>query len=291
MDQAEELRNVIKKQNQRTKKPARIITVTSGKGGVGKSNIAVNLAVQFQRMGLKTIIFDADIGLANVEVMFGTIPQYSLNDLIYHDKEIEDIITDGPEGVGFISGGFGIMGLSNLTLDQISYLVKSVEKLSAIADVVIVDTGAGISDSVMEFVASSPEILLVTTPEPSSLTDAYSLLKMLYRNPKYDKNESVIHVLTNRAASFGEGKMVFDKLESVVKQFLDGSVHYIGIIPQDAMLEKAVRIQKPVSIVSPNARSSKRFEELAQYLVSGGKQDSSEQNAFRQFLTKLFNLS
>ena len=282
MDQAEELRNVIKKQNQRTKKPARIITVTSGKGGVGKSNIAVNLAVQFQRMGLKTIIFDADIGLANVEVMFGTIPQYSLNDLIYHDKEIEDIITDGPEGVGFISGGSGIMGLSNLTLDQISYLVKSVEKLSVIA---------GISDSVMEFVASSPEILLVTTPEPSSLTDAYSLLKMLYRNPKYDKNESVIHVLTNRVASFGEGKMVFDKLESVVKQFLDGSVHYIGIIPQDAMLEKAVRIQKPVSIVSPNARSSKRFEELAQYLVSGGKQDSSEQNAFRQFLTKLFNLS
>ena len=274
MDQAEELRNVIKKQNQRTKKPARIITVTSGKGGVGKSNIAVNLAVQFQRMGLKTIIFDADIGLANVEVMFGTIPQYSLN-----------------EGVGFISGGSGIMGLSNLTLDQISYLVKSVEKLSVIADIVIVDTGAGISDSVMEFVASSPEILLVTTPEPSSLTDAYSLLKMLYRNPKYDKNESVIHVLTNRVASFGEGKMVFDKLESVVKQFLDGSVHYIGIIPQDAMLEKAVRIQKPVSIVSPNARSSKRFEELAQYLVSGGKQDSSEQNAFRQFLTKLFNLS
>ena len=172
-----------------------------------------------------------------------------------------------------------------------SYLVKSVEKLSVIADIVIVDTGAGISDSVMEFVASSPEILLVTTPEPSSLTDAYSLLKMLYRNPKYDKNESVIHVLTNRVASFGEGKMVFDKLESVVKQFLDGSVHYIGIIPQDAMLEKAVRIQKPVSIVSPNARSSKRFEELAQYLVSGGKQDSSEQNAFRQFLTKLFNLS
>ena len=196
------------------------------------------------------IIFDADIGLANVEVMFGTIPQYSLNDLIYHDKEIEDIITDGPEGVGFISGGSGIMGLNNLTPDQISYLVKSVEKLSSMADVVIVDTGAGISDSVMEFVASSPEILLVTTPEPSSLTDAYSLLKMLYRNPKYDKNESVIHVITNRAMSQSEGKMVFDKLDSVVKQFLDGFIEYIGIIPQDAMLEKAVRIQKPVRVTS-----------------------------------------
>ena len=291
MDQAEELRNVIKKQNQRIKKPARIITITSGKGGVGKSNIAVNLAVQFQRMGKKTIIFDADFGLANVEVMFGTIPKYTLSDLIYHDKEIEDIITDGPEGVGFISGGSGIMGLNNLTPDQISYLVKSVEKLSSMADVVIVDTGAGISDSVMEFVASSPEILLVTTPEPSSLTDAYSLLKMLYRNPKYDKNESVIHVMTNRAMSQSEGKMVFDKLDSVVKQFLDGFIEYIGIIPQDAMLEKAVRIQKPVSIVSPNAKSAKRFEELAQYLWTGGEQNASGQNALRQFLTKLFNLS
>ena len=250
MDQAEELRNVIKKQNQRIKKPARIITITSGKGGVGKTNIAVNLAVQFQRMGKKTIIFDADFGLANVEVMFGTIPKYSLSDLIYHDKEIEDIITDGPEGVGFISGGSGIMGLNNLTPDQISYLVKSVEKLSSMADVVIVDTGAGISDSVMEFVASSPEILLVTTPEPSSLTDAYSLLKMLYRNPKYDKNESVIHVITNRAMSYRPVENFSDVLDSVVKQFLDGFIEYIGIIPQDAMLEKAVRIQKPVRVTS-----------------------------------------
>ena len=114
---------------------------------------------------------------------------------------------------------------------------------------------------------------------------------MLYRNPKYDKNESVIHVITNRAMSQSEGKMVFDKLDSVVKQFLDGFIEYIGIIPQDAMLEKAVRIQKPVSIVSPNAKSAKRFEELAQYLWTGGEQNASGQNALRQFLTKLFNLS
>ena len=237
MDQAEQLRNVIKKQNQVPQKTARVITITSGKGGVGKSNLAVNLAVQFERLGVRTIIFDADFGLANVEVMFGTIPKYNLSDLIYHRKELEDIITEGPENVRFISGGSGILGLSNLNRGQIDYLVETVEKLSAMADIIIVDTGAGISDSVMEFVASSREILLVTTPEPSSLTDAYSLLKMLYRNPKFDKAESMVHVLANRTASAAEGRQVFEKLESVVKQFLDGNINYIGMIPQDAMLD------------------------------------------------------
>ena len=291
MDQAEQLRNVVKKQNQRIKKSARIITITSGKGGVGKSTLAVNLAIQFQRMGKKTIIFDADFGLANVEVMFATIPKYSLNDLIYHNKEIDEIITEGPEGVGFISGGSGILGLNNLSADQISYLVKSVEKLSDMADFVIVDTGAGISDSVMEFVAASPEILLVTTPDPSSLTDAYSLLKMLYRNPKYDKTESMIHVLTNRAISQNDGKMVFDKLNSVVKQFLDGYINYIGIIPQDEALEKSVRMQKPVSIAFPNAKSSKRFEEIASLFTSGENIRYQDQRGLKHFLTKIFNLS
>ena len=290
MDQAEQLRNVIKKQNQVPQKTARVITITSGKGGVGKSNLAVNLAVQFERLGVRTIIFDADFGLANVEVMFGTIPKYNLSDLIYHRKELEDIITEGPENVRFISGGSGILGLSNLNRGQIDYLVETVEKLSAMADIIIVDTGAGISDSVMEFVASSREILLVTTPEPSSLTDAYSLLKMLYRNPKFDKAESMVHVLANRTASAAEGRQVFEKLESVVKQFLDGNINYIGMIPQDAMLDKAVRIQKPVSISYPNAKSSKKFEELAKIILSEYETEVTSRTGVTQFLSKLFNL-
>lgn len=289
MDQAEQLRNVIKKKNQVQKSTARVLTVTSGKGGVGKSNLSVNLAVQFERMGKRTIILDADFGLANVEVMFGTIPKYSLNDLIYHNKSIEEIIVEGPEGVRFISGGSGILGLSNLTQEQIEYLVKTVEKLSTMADIVIVDTGAGISDSVMEFVIGSPEILLVTTPDPSSLTDAYSLLKVLYRNPRFDRTQSAVHVIANRAANAADGKVVFEKLESVVKRFLNETVNYLGYIPQDAMLERAVRMQTPVSICYPEAKSSKKFEEVAEHLLRKNETEEHPKIGVKQFLSKLFH--
>ena len=140
MDQAEQLRNAMNKSKNRNN--ARVITVTSGKGGVGKSNIAVNLAVQLSKKGKRVIIFDADFGLANVEVMFGAIPQYNLSDLIYNNKSITDIITAGPLDIGFISGGSGIIGLNNLSKEQISYTIKSVDILNEIADFVIVDTGA-----------------------------------------------------------------------------------------------------------------------------------------------------
>lgn len=267
MDQAEKLRNVIKLKNQHPAMTARVITVTSGKGGVGKSNVAVNLAVQMTRLGKKVLIFDADFGLANVEVMFGAVPKYNLGDLIYHGKGIREIITEGPMGIGFISGGAGIMGLNNLTKDQILYFIKSLRELDELADVILVDTGAGISDSVLEFVMASLEVVLVTTPEPSSLTDSYSLLKTLYRNPNFLREETSIRVLSNRAASLEEGKNVYDKLNSVVEQFLDGKIDYLGMIPQDMMLEKSVRQQKPVSINVPEARSSKAFEVMAVNLL------------------------
>lgn len=267
MDQAEKLRNVIKLKNQHQAMTARVITVTSGKGGVGKSNVAVNLAVQMTKLGKKVLIFDADFGLANVEVMFGAIPKYNLGDLIYHGKSIREIITEGPMGIGFISGGAGIMGLNNLTKDQILYFIKSLKELDELADIILVDTGAGISDSVLEFVMASPEVVLVTTPEPSSLTDSYSLLKTLYRNPNFLREETEIRVLSNRAASLEEGKNVYDKLNSVVEQFLEGKIDYLGMIPQDIMLEKSVRQQKPVSINVPEARSSKAFEVMAVNLL------------------------
>ncbi len=267
MDQAEKLRNVIKLKNQQQAMSARVITVTSGKGGVGKSNVAVNLAVQMTKLGKKVLIFDADFGLANVEVMFGAIPKYNLGDLIYRGKNIREIVTEGPMGIGFISGGAGIMGLNNLTKDQILYFIKCLRELDELADVIIVDTGAGISDSVLEFVMASPEVVLVTTPDPSSLTDSYSLLKTLYRNPNFLREETEIRVLSNRVTSLEEGQNVYDKLNSVVEQFLEGTVDYLGTIPQDFMLERSVRAQKPVSIHAPEARSSKAFEVIAVNLL------------------------
>lgn len=284
MDQAEQLRNVVKQINQNNTKTARVITVTSGKGGVGKSNVSVNLAVQLKKAGKNVIIFDADFGLANVEVMFGAIPQYNLSDLIYSGKSIKEIITPGPIGIGFISGGSGIIGLNNLHKEQIVYLVNAINELNDMADFIIIDTGAGISDQVMEFVLASPEILLVTTPEPSSLTDSYSLLKALYKNPNFTASKSRVHVIANRVTSYEDGKGVFDKLNSVVAQFLQGNLNYLGMIPQDLAIDRAVRQQKTVTLNEPNSNAAKAFKVLANNLLDG----TNEQVPIKRGISQIF---
>ena len=184
MDQAEQLRNIIKA-NSQPRPVARIITVTSGKGGVGKSNTAINLAIQFRKLGQRVIILDADFGLANIEIMFGAVPKHNLCDLIYQGKSIRDIITWGPMEVGFISGGSGIAGMSNLSRDYLTYIIQNLAALDAIADIIIVDTGAGISDAVLEFLFASGEMLLMMTPEPTSITYSYCLLKSLSHHQIY----------------------------------------------------------------------------------------------------------
>lgn len=290
MDQATQLRNVIKLQNQNQINTARVITITSGKGGVGKSNTAVNLAIQFRKLGKRVVIFDADFGLANVEVMFGAIPKYNLSDLIYHGMNIKDIITPGPMDIGFISGGSGIIGLNNLYREQIMYLIKCLGELNEIADIIIIDTGAGISDQVLEFVIASPEVLLVTTPDPSSLTDAYSLLKALYRNPNFSAQGSILKVIANKCISQEEGTALYQKLNSVVSQFLNGNLEYLGMIPQDTVLEKAVRAQKTVSLYDPKSKSAKAYEEIADRLIHGTTGEPPRVKwGISQMLTNFFN--
>lgn len=267
MDQAEHLRNIIKSQNTRPITNTSIYTVTSGKGGVGKSNMSVNLAIQFTRLGKKVLILDADFGLANVEVMFGTVPEYNLSDVVFHGKSIREIVTDGPEGIGFISGGSGIIGLNNLTREQINYLVSNLNMLNDMCDILIIDTGAGVSDSVMEFVLASPEVILVSTPEPSSLTDSYSLLKALYKSDKFIKSATRVHLVANKVVSESEGKAVYDKLNQVVNNFLGGEIDYLGPVFMDSTLENCVRNQKVVSIEAPNAKASRCFENIANKLL------------------------
>lgn len=268
MDQAEQLRNIIKKSAQTQRPQARVITVTSGKGGVGKSNVSINLAVQMKKMGQRVIIFDADFGLANIEVMFGAVPKHNLSDLIYQGKNIRDIITMGPMDIGFISGGSGIAGLSNLGRDYINYLIQNLAELDMLADVIIIDTGAGISDSVIEFLVASGEVLLVTTPEPTSITDSYSLLKALNRHVRFNKELTQIKVVANKAESFEEGKQLYNKLNAVVSRYLKIPISFIGVIPEDAQLVKAVMQQTPISIYNPNAKSTQAFEDLAATLMN-----------------------
>lgn len=288
MDQAEQLRNIIKQQNIEQNMPqmpqitskymARVITVTSGKGGVGKSNVSVNLAIQLGKLGKKVIILDADFGLANVEVMLGIRPQYNLADLMFRGKSVKDIISPGPENIGFISGGSGMRELTNLDKAQIQKIVSMMSELDSLADVIIIDTGAGISDSVIDLILASSEILLVATPEPTSITDAYALLKTLCRNPDFDITTANVKMIANRTQNYQEGRELYVKLNSVVDRFLNMKMDYIGAIPFDQNLTRAVMKQQPVSLAFPKATSSKAIMEIALSLENNSQIESKKYN-------------
>lgn len=271
MDQAEQLRNIVKQQNKK-QRSARVITVTSGKGGVGKSNVSVNLAIQMSRLGKRAVILDADFGLANIEVMLGMRPQYNLADMMFRGKDVKDIICTGPEDIGFISGGSGLREMTNLNKDQILSLVRTMYELDHYADVVIIDTGAGISDTVIELVASSSEVLLVATPEPTSITDAYALLKTLHRHDGFETGSTSIKMIGNRIQSYEEGKELYLKLNTVVNKFLGMEMEYLGAIPYDECLPRAVMQQQPVSLAYPDAPSARAMLELAMVLEDEKKE-------------------
>lgn len=287
MDQAEQLR--ILKSGQVNRPLARVITVTSGKGGVGKSNTSINLAIHFKKMGYRVIILDADFGLANIEIMFGAIPKHNLCDLIYQGKNIKDIITWGPMGVGFISGGSGIAGMSNLNKDYLNYIIQNLVELDSLADIIIVDTGAGISDSVLEFLVAGGEILLVTTPEPTSITDSYSLLKALSRHPRYNKETTSIRMIANRVLKEEDGRNLFQKLNAVVERYLKMPISYLGSIPQDDKLLRAVMQQTPVSLQSPTAKSSLAYEEMAHKLMNKDEEAKQPRRGMAAFFSHIVN--
>lgn len=265
MDQADRLRNIIKKQDlspERTR-TAKVITVTSGKGGVGKTSVSVNLAIQLSRLGKRVVVFDADFGLANIEIMLGMRPKYNLADVMYHGKKIRDVITYGPENIGFISGGSGIHELTNISRDQVFSLIHKLEDLDRLADIIIVDTGAGISDTVLEFVAASEEVLLVATPEPTSVTDAYALMKVLNRRTAYKLDRTTVRLVANQVREEWEAEELFEKLGAVARRFLDIEVEYLGAVPYDKNMQRAVMHQNPVSVCRPDTKSARALKRIA----------------------------
>lgn len=286
MDQAQQLRNIIKQQNMQQQHLARVITVTSGKGGVGKSNMSVNMAIQLSRLGKKVIILDADFGLANVEVMLGTRPKYNMADMIFGGKDIRDVICKGPENIGFVSGGSGIKELSNLSKDQISGIINMMCGLDSLADIIIIDTGAGISDAVIDMVLASSEVLLVTTPEPTSITDAYALLKTINKTPGFNAENTRIRMIGNRTLNMSDGYDLYNKLNSVVERFLNMKMEYLGAVPFDVNLTKAVMRQQPVSIAYPNTPAVKSIKAMAKTLID---MEQSETKSVRTGLSGLFS--
>ena len=273
MDQAEQLR-ILKAGRQQPKTLARVITVTSGKGGVGKSNTSINLAIQFRKMGKRVIILDADFGLANIEIMFGAVPKHNLCDLIYQGKRITDIIT-------------GIAGMSNLNREYLNYIIQNLAQLDTIADIIIVDTGAGISDAVLEFLVASGEILLVTTPEPTSITDSYSLLKALYRHQRFDAEATKVKLIANRVSKESEGKILYDKLNAVVERYLKVPILYLGCVPEDSQLSRSVMQQTPVSLHNPGAKSTLAYERIAGRLLDREEEERQPKRGMAAFFSHI----
>ena len=237
-------------------KPVRVMSVSSGKGGVGKSNVVINLSVAFDRLGLRTLIMDADLGLANIDVLLGLTPKYNMSHVLSGQKRLEEVLVDGPGGVKIMPASSGVQELTRLTDEQKLLFLELLDELETDIDVLLIDTGAGISDTVLYFNLAAHERIIVVTPEPTSLTDAYALIKVLYSK----HGERHFRILVNLAANESMGKSIFAKLSKVADHFLDGlSLDYLGTIPHDTSVTKSVMQQRPVLEAFPETQASKAF--------------------------------
>jgi flagellar biosynthesis protein FlhG len=270
LDQAQRLRQMAVKNsdNENQNKP-RIITVTSGKGGVGKSNIVVNLSIALQKMGKKVMIFDADIGMGNDDIIMGCSSRYSVFDVISRGKEIEEVVLTGPFGVKLLPGGSALTKVDDLTEAQRNLFLSKLTALTGL-DYIIMDTGAGVNKSVLGFIACCEDLVIVTTPEPTSLTDAYSLLKAV----KHFNIKNSAKVIINRSLDNKEADMTFNKFNNAVTKFLDMKLDYLGKIGEDKKLVYAVREQQPVIVSYPNSQVAQDINSIANK-IEGMKGKSS----------------
>ncbi|MEN1759429.1 MinD/ParA family protein [Anoxynatronum sibiricum] len=242
----------------------RFICVTSGKGGVGKTNFSINLGIALCRLGKRTVVIDADLGLANVDVVAGTVPRYTLNNLLYSDMKLEDILGNGPEGLKIISGGSGMMDLLDLPQEKIQRLIFHFQELYQLFDVAIIDTGAGLSKSILAFSGASDDIIVVTTPEPTSLTDAYAMIKAISN----EKLTTRIHIVINRAETTKEGNQYYDKISNASEKFLGKKLEKLGTVLEDVSVSKAVKKQTPLMVEYPGSIAAKNIEVIALRLTN-----------------------
>ncbi|HBB13162.1 MAG: MinD/ParA family protein [Treponema sp.] len=248
----------------------RIIAITSGKGGVGKTNVAVNMAIAYAEIGKRVILIDGDMGMANVNVLLNIVPRYNLLQVINRQKKMSEIILDTEFGIKFIAGANGFSKIANLSKEELDYFTKEFLSLSN-ADIIIIDTGAGIANNVLQFVAAADEVYVVTTPEPTAITDAYGIIKII--STELVDRESNIKLLVNRVHSADEGKRISERIITIVGQFLNYKVDYIGFVYEDSVVQTAVIRQKPFIVVNPTSRPSVCIKHIV------GRIEKTENNA------------
>jgi len=249
----------IRKMRQIKPKPVRVIAVTSGKGGVGKTNLSVNLGVALSQMGRRVALLDADMGLANVDILLGLSPKYNLSHVLQGEKTLEDIMLTGPAGLKVIPASSGVQQMSELNNIEQAGVIRAFSEIDQNLDVLIVDTAAGISSSVVNFARACQEIIVVVCDEPTSLTDAYAYIKLLNRD--YGLNK--FHVVANMVQSVQQGQQLFNKLCKVSEKYLDVTLSYTGAVPFDEYLRKSVQKQTPVLEAFPRSKAALAIRNLA----------------------------
>jgi flagellar biosynthesis protein FlhG len=255
-DQAEKLREIMRSRENGSHPQSgktRIIAVSSGKGGVGKTNIAINMALAYTQLGKKVVVMDADLGLANVNVILGIIPKYNLYHLIRKQKKMREIIQDTSYGIQIVAGASGFSKIANLSEDERGSFIEELHDLSA-ADVLIIDTGAGVSNNVLSFIAAADDAIIVTTPEPTAITDAYGIIKIIAT--EIDNINLGLKLIVNRVRSVTEGKKVAQRVINIAGQFLNLKVDYLGFVYDDDLVHTAVVKQKPFLSMDSKGKAS-----------------------------------
>lgn len=285
IDQAETLRQ---QQNDEAspavaRRMTRVVSVTSGKGGVGKTAVVTNVAIALAKAGQKVLVIDADLGLANIDVILGLAPDYNLNHFFKGERSLEEIMVEGPYGLKILPAGSGVQQYTRLDGQLKMRFIEAIDGLQEEFDLVLIDTEAGISDNVTYFNVAAQDILVVTTPEPTAITDAYALMKLL--SSQYHQKNFLLCV--NSVRNNNEGLDVFEKLTMVSGRYLDISIDYLGSVPFDRKMHEAVRAQQVIQELYPEHKVSKAFVGLADSLIETPTQDQPKgtlQFFFKRFL-------
>ncbi|GMO51687.1 MAG: MinD/ParA family protein [Termitinemataceae bacterium] len=289
-DQAEKLREMMKKEGAATNlgaknregKKTRIITVASGKGGVGKTNMSVNMALAYARLGKKVIVMDADLGLANVNIMLNVLPKYTLYQVIRKQKTMKEITIETEYGISVIPGASGFSKIANLNEDERQNFIDELNTLTT-ADIIIIDTSAGVSSNVLDFIAAADDAVIITTPEPTAITDAYGIIKII--STEIDSLNMGLKLIVNRVHKVSDAKKVADKMTSIVNQFLNIKLEYLGFVFDDPAVSQAVLRQKPFMVESPRSRAAQCVQHIVGRLE---KTDIREGGGFGTMVKRIF---
>ncbi len=284
-DQAAGLRRKVE-MNGESNNPTKVITITSGKGGVGKSNVTLNFALALLESGLKPVILDADMGLANIDVLMGVAPKYSLIDMLQDNLKIWDVMEKGPNGLEFIAGGSDLENILELKKNNLPYLFDQLLLLNGYVDTILIDTGAGLNHDSLKFILSSDEVFLITTTEPTSITDTYAMIKMIQSK----KKDLKINLVINQVASEQEGFSTSDRIKLVSKRFLNYEINLLGFVFADEAVTKAVKKQEPFYLSYPNSKATKSIKLLVEAYrndLLSNQSNQSQSNGVKSFLEKM----